>query len=347
MKLRTVRYLLVIGLTLGAVSEWATAQQEETKTAPRLEAENLEWDFGTVWQGEPLEHIVTLKNVGDAPLEITEVKSSCGCTTPSKPKSPLMPGESDKLTVSYNSKSKMGKANQTITLTTNDPQQARVIVRVRGEVKPCYELKPKSGVMFGSLLSSTRETRTVEIRNLYDQPLSLEVKAEQDTSPYELKLKEVEEGQLFELAVSTVPPLPVGTVQTSIKLATNLERYPELPITVFGFVPSPVKVTPASLFWPKNSVMEMKYTLWVSHAPDHPIKVLGATANHESIKVTVAGDDADPGAKGQIKVLVTLPPGNRLPDDVEPSIEIQTDAKGTSFETISVPVKVVIPRSHS
>ena len=256
-----------------------------------------------------------------------------------------MPGESDKLTVSYNSKSKMGKANQSVTVTTNDPQQSRVIVHVRGEVKPCYELTPKSGVMFGSLLTTTKETRTVEIHNLYDHPMKLRLNPEQDTSPYDVKIKELEPGQRYELSVSTAPPLPVGTVQTSVDLLTDVERIPEIKITVFGFVPSPVKVTPASLFWPKNSVMEMKYTLWVSHSPDHPLKVLGAKANHEAIKVSVADDQGDANAKGQFKVLVTMPPGNRLPDDLEPSIEIQTDAKGESFETLTVPIKVVVPHS--
>ena len=71
----------------------ATAQEAATPT-PRVQVETETWDFGTLWQGMPAETRVKIQNVGDAPLTIDNVKSSCGCTTPGKPESPLAPGAS-------------------------------------------------------------------------------------------------------------------------------------------------------------------------------------------------------------------------------------------------------------
>ncbi|MEK7730501.1 MAG: DUF1573 domain-containing protein, partial [Planctomycetota bacterium] len=50
-------------------------------------------DFGSVWVGPPLKHAFKIKNEGDAPLEITKVKPSCGCTIAGDYPKKLDPGQ--------------------------------------------------------------------------------------------------------------------------------------------------------------------------------------------------------------------------------------------------------------
>jgi hypothetical protein len=66
------------------------------KKLPVVEFEVTDHDFGKVQEGDKVEFNFNFKNTGDAPLLISSVKASCGCTTPDWPKSLVKPGESIK-----------------------------------------------------------------------------------------------------------------------------------------------------------------------------------------------------------------------------------------------------------
>ncbi|WP_432412788.1 DUF1573 domain-containing protein [Rasiella sp. SM2506] len=88
--------------------------------------------YGTIAQNSDGQRTITFKNTGDAPLLITDVKSSCGCTVPSYSKTPVMPNESGKITVKYNT-SKIGAFNKTITVLSNASAASKQI-KIKGEV---------------------------------------------------------------------------------------------------------------------------------------------------------------------------------------------------------------------
>ncbi|WP_367391322.1 DUF1573 domain-containing protein [Lewinella sp. LCG006] len=93
------------------------------------------FDFGTVEEGTIVTHVFTLTNTGQEPLVLTDAKGSCGCTIPQWPREPLAPGETASITVEFNSKNKMGKRNQRVTVTANtDPAQS--FIYLTGEVTP-------------------------------------------------------------------------------------------------------------------------------------------------------------------------------------------------------------------
>lgn len=73
-------------------------------------------------------------NTGDAPLIIKEVQSTCGCTIPTKPKEPIMPGKTGKIEVKYNMSP--GPIRKTITVETNavNVEGGRVAIKIKGEV---------------------------------------------------------------------------------------------------------------------------------------------------------------------------------------------------------------------
>ena len=61
-------------------------------------------DYGTVNKGDNGVREFVFKNSGNAPLIISNVKSTCGCTIPKKPEKPILPGESEKIQVKYDTK---------------------------------------------------------------------------------------------------------------------------------------------------------------------------------------------------------------------------------------------------
>lgn len=92
-------------------------------------------DFGKVYkESDSGVRTFEFKNTGDAPLIITNVQSTCGCTVPSKPTEPIMPGKSGKIDVKYNMSP--GPIRKTITVESNatNVEGGRVALKIKGEV---------------------------------------------------------------------------------------------------------------------------------------------------------------------------------------------------------------------
>lgn len=238
---------------------FAGAQEEPAPATgtPRLEVSTQLWDFGEAWEGEVLECQVTVKNVGDAPLHILKVDRSCGCTVPTKPKSPLAPGESDHLGIRYESKGRSGNVNHTVTLITNDPRRERTTIRIQGHLSYLFEMKPVRSLAFGSLYPDLAESRTVEFISKYPGGVPLKLKQDQDFGMYAVELKELEPGLHYKLTATSRPPLKLGIGGKRVTLLTGLTFVPEMSVGISASVQPLVKVRPNRLFLPTKSVVEM------------------------------------------------------------------------------------------
>ncbi len=114
----------------------ANKQQKPQNPPTKIEFEKVEHDFGKVKAGSKVSKKFSFKNTGDKPYVIQNAKGSCGCTVPSYPKKPIAPGESGKITVSYNpSKRIKGKQTNSVTLTGNT-QPRKKKLKIRANVEP-------------------------------------------------------------------------------------------------------------------------------------------------------------------------------------------------------------------
>ena len=100
-------------------------------------------DYGSIYQDSDGNCVFTFTNTGKAPLILTNVYSSCGCTVPSWPKEPTMPGKSNTIKVKYNT-TRIGAINKTITVESN-ASNGTVKLRIKGNVlvKPTETLPEK------------------------------------------------------------------------------------------------------------------------------------------------------------------------------------------------------------
>ena len=64
---------------------------------------------------------------------ISDIKVTCGCTTPSYTKDPVAPGESGEILVKFNSKGKRGNQTKVITVMAN-VQDGRSLLRIKTNV---------------------------------------------------------------------------------------------------------------------------------------------------------------------------------------------------------------------
>ena len=98
-------------------------------------------DFGTIEEGVQATHKFEFTNVGTEPVIVSNVQASCGCTTPSWTKEPVLPGKKGEITASYNSNGRPNAFNKTITVTSN-AKTPSVVLTLKGVVNPKVQVSP-------------------------------------------------------------------------------------------------------------------------------------------------------------------------------------------------------------
>lgn len=101
-----------------------------------LTFEKTEHDFGNVKEeGGPVTIDFKFKNTGKAPLVVSGVQASCGCTTPDWTKEPVAPGKTGFIRAQYNPQGRPGIFNKTLTVTSNTTP-ATSLITIKGNVIP-------------------------------------------------------------------------------------------------------------------------------------------------------------------------------------------------------------------
>ncbi|MEM6764306.1 MAG: DUF1573 domain-containing protein [Bacteroidota bacterium] len=106
----------------------------EALARTNVEFVSEEYNFGQVTAGDKVPHKFKFTNTGSSDLVITNVKPSCGCTTPSYSSEPIAAGESGYIDVVFNSAGKAGVQNKTITVTGNFEGGITKVLRLTGEI---------------------------------------------------------------------------------------------------------------------------------------------------------------------------------------------------------------------
>ena len=118
-------------ITILFLALFTVSVSAQTKTAKiKFKTETI--DYGTIEKGADGVRIFEFTNDGDAPLIISKVKSSCGCTIPSWPDKPIMPGQTGQIEVKYDTKRVM-PIRKTITVTSN-AERPTVALKIKGNV---------------------------------------------------------------------------------------------------------------------------------------------------------------------------------------------------------------------
>jgi hypothetical protein len=146
MKKTITLFTLVVAafsFTFGQASEkskTAAPVQKETKQAvkegPQMDFKFTDHNFGDLQEGPKANVDFVFTNTGNKPLILTDVKASCGCTTPDWPKEPIMPGQTSKIKVEYNTQGRPGEFTKSITITSNMEDATPKMIYIKGKVAP-------------------------------------------------------------------------------------------------------------------------------------------------------------------------------------------------------------------
>ncbi len=124
-----MKKLLISIVALFACFAIANAQGK-----PAIEFDEIVHDYGTFpEENGKVTCQFKFKNTGDADLILQKVRASCGCTTPNWTKTPVKPGETGTIDVTYNASGRPGAFTKTITVTSNAGEKR---LSIKGDVIP-------------------------------------------------------------------------------------------------------------------------------------------------------------------------------------------------------------------
>jgi len=102
----------------------------------KITFDNMEHNFGSFKESDGVQTTTfKFKNDGDVPLVLSNVRASCGCTTPKWTREPVAPGASGSIEVSYNPQNRPGTFNKTVSVSSN-AENANVVLKISGTVAP-------------------------------------------------------------------------------------------------------------------------------------------------------------------------------------------------------------------
>ena len=149
MEFRTMKHILIpiIALFLlvscgdddskintGLVNNPASATESSNTKEPKIEFAVLEHDFGKIIQGEQMSYTYKFKNTGNAPLIISAVEKTCGCTDTKFPREPIKPGQEGGISITYDSKGHKGVQNKRIIVKANT-NPSETILKFKAQVQ--------------------------------------------------------------------------------------------------------------------------------------------------------------------------------------------------------------------
>ncbi len=145
--MKKILVLLFVGVLSISMNGQTEQDIKKDYTGPVFEFENEVIDYGEIAANSDGNRVFKFKNVGKSPLIISSVKGSCGCTVPTKPEEPIMPGDTGEIKVKY-ATNRVGPFSKTVTITSN-AYEPTMVLKIKGRVleKQADDLQKKKSIV--------------------------------------------------------------------------------------------------------------------------------------------------------------------------------------------------------
>ncbi len=276
-------------------------QAKAPEKQPKISFENPDFDFGKIFKGEKVEHIYTFENHGEGVLEISKVKTSCGCTAAVLSNKTIQPGENGEIKATFNSGSYGGKIRKNLTVFSNDSDTPQFKLSLSGEIIEEVTIKPKN-INFGSIYVGKQITKTITVKSLTE--LNLKIEKITTSKPFVKAALKEQKGEGLLVEVTLKDHVKIGRFNGGIYLETNSQRQPKVTIPFFGEVVGDITTYPKKIYY-GNIVegREVNQKLFVKINKEN-IKILEAKITPEffSTKITERYEQKNPHCLIEIKL---------------------------------------------
>jgi len=209
---------------------------------PKIVIEPMEYDFGETMQGEVVKHTFVVKNLGDAPLEIN-ARPSCGCVTPYYDKV-IEPGKAGKIEAELRTAGFRGAQIKTIQVTSNDPDNPNLTLRLTTTIRVAIEVKPSEQIPI-ALKTDAPTVQEAEIVSNTNEPL--EVQEVRVNVPFARAETQKIDSKRTKVIVTISPEAPPGRNTILVTARTNSAATPQVNIALN--YEKGIIVTPTTVFF--------------------------------------------------------------------------------------------------
>jgi len=209
---------------------------------PKIKIEPMEYDFGEITQGAVVKHTFIVKNEGDAPLEIM-ARPSCGCVTPYFDKV-IEPGKEGRIEAELRSAGFRGAQVKTIQVTSNDPDNPSLTLRLTTNIRVAIEVRPSEQIPV-VLKSDGPTVQEVEIVSNTNEPL--EVQEVRVNVPFAKAEAQKIDDKRTRVVITINPDAPPGRNTILATARTNSSAQPQVNIALN--YEKGIVVTPTTVFF--------------------------------------------------------------------------------------------------
>lgn len=228
----------------------AAAQKAPEAPQPAIDVVEKIKDFGTVPKGDKIRATFDVRNTGKAPLEITQVRPTCGCTVASFDRT-IPPGGTGKIAAELDTTGFSGPISKAVLVFSNDPATPQVNLVIKADVRAFIEVLPRPLIIFRNVLQGEPASERLVLLSADGSDFKVE-SAEASGGTYQLVYKELGEkeripdrkGSQWELTVTVPANAPEGMLNQKIVVKTTAAKAPEVTINVTGAVRPVVQVIP-------------------------------------------------------------------------------------------------------
>ena len=293
---------------------------------PEIKADELTHEFGRVRGGEQVEHIFSITNTSDRPLEISRTDSSCGCTTALLSAPIVPPGEELRLKVQWDVPKGDGNTEQLVRLHTKEPNPLTFEFKVQATIYVPLKTIPER-VYFSKVLPNTSATRTVDIEYLPENVKILGVR----TSSEILEAIFLDGGKHLEIRVMAQRP---GLINEKVFIDyLDLAAQLTLEIPINGKVMGDFEILPEKVFFGVVKQQSDQLYREVTITPNRPnLEVVRVECQSENISV----DMISPKGAGQYTLRIFLQPGKQKFALLKDVIKVYTNS--SSQKELEIPV---------
>ena len=288
--------------------------------APRAVVDKPVVDVGKVKKGEPIRYEFVIRNAGDATLEITEVKPSCGCTVAEFDER-IAPGGSGRVKTVVATDAFGGGIAKSVTVFTNDPDNPRINLVVKALIREPVVVRP-GYARFLTVQGQPVDPSVQTVSSTDGSDLEvLSVKSPYSFVKATYSRDEGDEGR-WRIELRLDRGAPTGPLADYVVVRTNHPEQPEVKIAVSGLVRPIIAVVPKVADFGRREVVEpQSKSLEVRNLGAAAVELTEATSDLAGLEAVIEAVEEGRHYRIQLTLTDELPKG-----DFEGRLTIRTSS---------------------
>lgn len=226
-----------IAALAGLVAAGALLLSGPAAAQPKLTVDGgTKLSLGSMKRGDVVDRTITLRNTGNATLELGNVEVSCGCTGAVTSSKSVAPGKTATVKITFNSKNFSGQVHKTVTILSNAPGQERTVVEFTADIREEVTVNPPQ-FLFMNAEATQVATASISIRNNGTTPLVIKgYRTALEGLTVKLPPGPIPPGEAAGITAEFRPKAPKPVVTDLVVFETSSAAQPEVLVYVYGSV---------------------------------------------------------------------------------------------------------------